>query len=175
MRDDIPKWLGPPPPRETAAWKAWLAKWQTYALEHLGDADALNPEMEFGLLSPAERKTRALAAEVERQLIAGISGDEFCLHLEIGERDLVHAAAQAWLTGRAILGHIPIHVVQKVDPWLERHTTPRRLATAQAIHAGLLAGLHGKPCEEPAESAAAAVYVAAWMVGIARAIEADPR
>jgi len=175
MRDDIPKWLGPPPPRETPAWKAWLAKWQTYALEHLGDADALNPEMEFGLLSPSERKTRALAAEVERQLIAGLSGDEFCLHLEIGERDFIHAATQAWLTGRAILGHIPIQVVQKVDPWLERHTTPRRLATAQAIHAGLLAGLHGKPCEEPTNSSAAAVYVAAWMVGIARAIEADPR
>jgi len=175
MREDIPKWLGPPPPRETAAWKAWLAKWQDYALEHLGDTDALNPEMEFGLLSPAERKARQLACEVERHLVAGLVGDEFCLHLELGDRDLVHAAAQAWLTGRAIFGHIPMHVVQKVDPWLERHSTPRRLATAQAIHAGLLAGLHGKPCEGPAELDPASAYLAAWLIGNARAIEADPR
>lgn len=175
MRDDIPRWLGPPPPRASAAWKTWLARWQTYALEQLGDADALNPEMEFGLLSPAERKARVLASEVERHLLAGLAGDELCLHLEIGDRDLVHASAQAWLTGRAILGHIPMHVVQRVDPWLERHSTPRRVATAQAIHAGLVAGLQGRPCEEPAGLAPASAYVAAWMIGNARAIEADPR
>lgn len=175
MREDIPKWLGPPPPRESAAWKKWLARWQDYALEHLGDADALNPEMEFGLLSPAERQARQLAAEIDRHLVAGLMGDEFCLHLELGDRDLVHAATQAWLTGRAIFGHIPMHVVQKVDPWLERHATPRRLAVAQAIHAGLLAGLHGKACEGPTELAPGSAYLAAWLIGNARAIEADPR
>jgi hypothetical protein len=175
MRDDIPKWIGPPPPRTSSAWKSWLIKWQNYALEHLGDTDALNPEMEFGLLSPSERKARLLAEEVDRQLVAGLSGDEFTLHLDLGDRDLVYAGTQAWLTGKAVFGHIPVHVAQKTDPWLERHATPARIAVAQAIHVGLLVGLRGKPCEEPDGVMASSAYVAAWIVGNAKAIEADPR
>lgn len=175
MRDDIPEWLGPPPPRDTAAWRRWLARWQNYALEQLGDVDALNPEMEFGLLSPRERRARRLAGEIEQHLLAGLAGDELVLHLDVGDRDLVHASAQAWLTGRAVFSHIPSQVAQRLDPWLDRHATPARVAVARAIHEGLLAGLRGMACEEPAGLMASSAYAAAWTVGNAKAIEADPR
>jgi len=175
MRDDIPEWLGPPPPRETEAWRRWLARWQSYALEQLGDVDALNPEMEFGLLSPRERQARRLAAEVEHHLLAGLAGDELVLHLDAGDRDLVHASAQAWLTGRAVFSHIPSQVAQRVDPWLERHATPARVAVARAIRDGLVAGVRGLGSEPPPGLMAGAAYAAAWAVGNAKAIEADPR
>lgn len=175
MRDDLPEWLGTPPPRETAAWKAWLARWQTYALEHLGDVEALNPDMEYGLLSPEERRGRRLGGIIAEQLMAGLAGDELTLHLDAGDRDLTHAAAQAWLTGRAVFSHIPAQVAQRLDPWLERHATPARVAVARAIHEGLLTGVRGGACEPPRGILPAAAYEAAWGVGNAKAIEADPR
>lgn len=175
MRSDIPEWLGPPPPRGSAAWRGWLARWQTYALEHLGEVDALNPEMDYGLLSPRERRARLLATTVENQLMAGLAGDELVLHLDAGDRDLAHAAAQAWLTGRAVFSHIPTPVAQRVDPWLERHATPSRIAVARAIHEGLLAGIRGMACEPPSGLMASSAYESAWAVGNAKAIEADPR
>lgn len=175
MRDDLPEWLGPPPPRETAAWKSWLARWQTYALEHLGDLEALNPDLEYGLLSPRERHARQLASSISEQLMAGLAGDELVIHLDARDRDLTHAAAQAWLTGRAVFSHIPSQVAQRLDPWLERHATPARVAVARAIHEGLLAGVRGQACEGPDELILFTVYEAAWAVGNAKAIEADPR
>ena len=175
MREDIPRWLGPPPPRETAAWRSWLEKWQGYALEHLGDLDALNPEMDFGLLSPRERKARRLGEAIREHVVAGMAGDELILHLDVGDRDLNHASAQAWLTGRAIFSHIPSHVAQRLDPWLERHATPARVAVARGVHEGLLAGLRGRGCEPPAGLMPSAAYEAAWSAGNAKAIESDPR
>ncbi len=175
MRSDIPEWLGPPPPRGSAAWRGWLARWQTYALEHLGEVDALNPEMDYGLLSPRERRARLLGVAVENQLMAGLAGDELVLRLDADDRDLAHASAQAWLTGRAVFSHIPAPVAQRVDPWLERHATPARIAVARAIHEGLLAGLRGLACEPPSGLTPSSAYEAAWAVGNAKAIEADPR
>lgn len=175
MRDDIPEWLGPPPPRETVAWRSWLARWQTYALEHLGDLEALNPDLDYGLLGPKERRARQIAGVIAEQLMGGLAGDELVLHLDAGDRDLAHAAAQAWLTGRAVFSHIPSQVAHRLDPWLERHSTPSRVAVARAIHEGLIAGVRGQACEPRAGVLPAAAYEAAWGIGNAKAIEADPR
>jgi hypothetical protein len=178
MREDLPEWLGKPPLRGTDQWEAWLTKWRQYARTELRDAAADDPDFDFGLLTPDERWRVALRLQVRNQIEAGRANGPVPTSLALGKRvsDLDHAGVVAWQVGRSVVQPIPDAGFTAALEWSNARENPRRRRISHGIRYGFIAGLGGDPAT-PAWSSPdyVSAYEAAWEIGNAIAIDADPR
>ena len=180
MREDIPEWLGKPPVRGTAKWDSWLQKWREYARTVLKDSAADDPDFDFGLLSTEERWNVGLMLNIRDGIELGKLGAVAPVPTTRKTSDLGFAGVIAWQVGRSV-SHVAKDGQMEaaelgVEEWATKHTNPKRRRLAHGIRYGFIAGLGGEAAL-PAWSSPdyVAAYEAAWNLGNAIAIEADPR
>ncbi len=180
MREDLPEWLGKPPLRGSDQWNVWLQKWREYARLVLKDSAADDPDLDFGLLSVEERWQVTLTLSIRDGVELGKQGSVIPSIPESRKTtDLKFANIVAWQVGRSVSKEKNSEL-DNVEPlaetWVEKHTNPKRRRLAHGIRYGFLAGLGGEAAM-PAWSTPDYVtaYEAAWNLGNAIAIEADPR
>ena len=180
MREDIPEWLGKPPMRGSTQWDTWLQKWREYARTVLKDTAADDPDFDFGLLSVEERWQVDLMLTIRDGVELGKQGSVLPSIPESRKTtDLKFANVIAWQVGRSISKEKNPELEGAellAEAWAEKHTNPKRRRLSHGIRYGFLAGLGGEAAM-PAWSTPDYVtaYEAAWNMGNAIAIEADPR
>ena len=180
MREDLPEWLGKPPIRGSAQWDSWLQKWREYARVVLKDSAADDPDFDFGLLSEQERWQVTLMLTIRDGVELGKQGTVVPFIPESRKTtDLKFSNIVAWQVGRSVSKEKNSElqgIEQSAEAWVEKHINAKRRRLAHGIRYGFLAGLGGEAAM-PAWSTPdyVAAYEAAWNMGNAIAIEADPR